>query len=703
MTRLSMRAAMGVGGVVVGGLIWASAVLSQDDRNPLGPGASFEVRPDEAKPPATGSPTGTTRVFGLQAPSPQPTVDPNPPVVSGAGSAAGPGEGGSPAAPLRPGETATERAKQQVQHVETPVPTEGGGLYFFGAGAPGLPSPQQAVQAEPLSLHVFKLKRANARSLKEIVETLVPTSRGRVAIDASTNTLILRASDSVFAEVEPVINELDSLEVRRADPFGGGAAKGRGGRGGSGFGGTAPGAMSGPGLGGFGATSGGAINDGPGGGMGGLGDPLVQQVPPPAISASDLRTSYERADKAARDLAATMKTHPYDDAQRADLRNKVAYAFSLRQTLVQLELAEMQRRIESIQESIDLRYKLTAQIVDRRVAELLDPNLQWEPASTPRIGASGFIDANGVQWPRPAGLPGGMGTGGMGREPQPGSGVRGAMLPEVDPARASFTTAPPGVPTTDLTPMLPTNGSGAGGGEAGEGIGPGSGVLPSSSNLSDNANAAKSGPLWILHMSAPSRGAERDATAIVIDANEQRSILLSASWSAQRFPIGEEGAPIESMTLVGSKLPVRMIAADEQLGLAIYSVPGKLVTWPVNWLASDVRVGDVLYEAIGGHHVAMPGAARRVESLGNTFVSGTSIPKDAKVEGTFVLDGRMSGNPGSILLKNGLLAGMFLDNSQSRDASGQKPHVLPTKALLERAHQLIERGDENVGGKLIRN
>lgn len=693
MTRLRTRAAMGVGGVVVGGLIWASAVLSQDDRNPLVSGVLVEVGSDEPKAPATGSPTGTTRALGLPAPSPQRTFDPNPPVGSKAGSAPGPGGGGAPAAPLQPGETATERTKQQVKHIETPVPTEGVGLYFFGAGAPGLPSPQQAVQAEPLSLHVFKLKRANARSLKEIVETLVPTSRGHVAIDASTNTLILRAPDSVFAEVEPVINELDSLEVRRAEPFGGGAAKGRGGRGGSGFGGTAPGAMSGSGMGGFGGTPGGAIDAGLGGGTGILGDPVIQQVPPPAISASDLRTSYERADKAARDLAATMKTHPYDDSQRADLRNKVAYAFSLRQTLVQLELAEMQRRIESIQESIDLRYKLTAQIVDRRVAELLDPNLQWEPASVPATGASGMRS-------------GGMGTSRMDQGRQPGPGMRGAMLLAVDPARASDTTAPTGGPSADLIPALPTNGSGAGAGEAGEGFGPGSDALPSSSNaasLSDDATAAKSGPLWTLRMSAPWRGAERDAPAIVIDANEQRSILLSASWSAQRFPIGEEGAPIESITLVGSKLPVRMIAADEQLGLAIYSVPGKLPTWPVGWFSSDVRVGDVLHEAINGHHVAMHGAAHRVASLGNTFVSGTSIPKDAKVEGTFVLEGRISGNPGSILLKHGLLAGMFLDNSQSTDAGGQKPHVLPTKALLERAHQLIERGEANVGEKLIQH
>jgi hypothetical protein len=438
-----------------------------------------------------------------------------------------------------------------------------------------------------------------------------------------------------------------------------------------------------------------------GGGSEVLGEPIVT----PQVSSAERKKDYERADKAARDFAATMKSNSNrDDESMASLRNRVAYAFSLRQTSVRVELAEMQRRMATIQDSIDLRDRAAQQIIDRRVSELLDPNLQWEPAATPGIGPGGFMDSNGVQSTRPVGLPGGMGPRRIDRESRSGTGIQGDMVPAVNPARAPLTTTPTGAPSADLIPALPTNGSGAGAGEAGEGIGPGSGALPLSSNaanLSDDATAAKSGPLWMLHMSAPWRGAERDAPAIVIDANEQRSILLSASWSAQRFPIGEEGAPIESMTLVGSKLPVMLIAADEQLGLAIYSVPGKLVTWPVNWLASDVRVGDVLHEAIGGHHVAMPGAARRVESLGNTFVSGTSIPKDAKVAGTFVLDGRMSGNPGSILLKNGLLAGMFLDNSQSTDASGQKPHVLPTKALLERAHQLIERSESEVRRKLI--
>jgi hypothetical protein len=221
--------------------------------------------------------------------------------------------------------------------------------------------------------------------------------------------------------------------------------------------------------------------------------------------------------------------------------------------------------------------------------------------------------------------------------------------------------------------------------------------------LSDDATAAKSGPVWMLHMSAPWRGAERDAPAIVIDANDARSILLSSSWSAQPFPAGtegapDEGAPVRSITLVGSNLPVRTVDKDDQLGIAIYSVRTKLPIWPVDQLSSDIRVGDVVDELSSAGHFGStkPITRHRVESVGNTLLTGTSILIDTKIEGTFALDGRMSGNPGSILLKDGKLAGMFLDNSRAADSSESKSHGLPTKTLLERARLLMKRSQRPV-------
>lgn len=681
MTRLRTRAAMGVGGVVVGGLIWASAVHSQDDSKPAGPGASFEVRPDEPKSVTVGPATEAERAaLGLPAPSPQPRVDPNPPLASGAGSPAGPGADVLPTAPLRPGETATERVKRQaVQNGTTPLPTEGVGRPFSGAGAPGLPSPQPAVQAEPPALRLFKLKRANARALKEIVETLVPTSRGHVAIDASTNTLILRGPDSVFAEVEPLINELDSLEVRRADPFGSGTAKGRGGQGGSGFGGTAPGAMSGPGVGRFGGAPAGAIDAGPGGGMGGLGDPVVQQVPPPGISASDLRMSYERADKAARDLATTMKTHPYDDSQRAELRNKVAYAFSLRQTLVQLELAEMQRRIESIQESIDLRYKLTAQIVDRRVAELLDPNLQWEPATA---SSNRVRDLNG---------PGGMGGGGMNQAPQFGGGRRGEMAPPSQQPNTTPAGLPDATSPTIVTPQF--QGLGIRTPESRADAAGGSGSDPINATDSDYVMVVKPRKVLTIEVETHGKGLPRLAAALVVESNATRSILLTTSWIAEPFPVEAQFAKGEltmSTDVSGSQLPVRLIATDDQLGVAILVVPTSLRAWSTEEI-TDVQVGDLLNEYLS----RSPEIPHRVELLDQTYRHDVPGRGELMVDGAFVFDGRILSTPGSVLMKDGKLGGMFLNNAKS--PSGElKSYALPAKELFERYRRLLEKSEAPV-------
>jgi hypothetical protein len=905
MTRFKLRAMFALGGLIVGAAIWATAGVSQDSPPPQGPAAL----PRSA---ATAADDTTERSAVPPARS-EATFDPNPPQK--------PGTNTPNATPLVPGETATERLDRLRANSVAPAAPNGqptldvlGRVALDRAGA----APQQPIVGEMPPLRIIPAQGVNASSLKEIVETLIPTARGQIAVDAQTNSLVVRVPDVTFDEIKKLAVNLQ--EMKPAAPKGNEPPRGRGPRGGSGPGGGSGFGAGLEGVGGAGTFSG--MSRGDGGKR--LGEPVVA----PQVSLAELKRDYERADKAARDFAATMKSNSNrNDDSMASLQNRIAYAFSLRQTFLRVELAEMQRRVTMIQESIDLRDQVAQQIIERRVNELLDPNLQWEPASTPAIGPGGLINSNEVQSPRPMGLPGGTGPGSGSAEGSSSSGKASftseavpivpsntgifsgfsgskaadpavsslspdrvvqdirevtlhiesepkgvdqdipAIVMEQDPTRTLLLSASWGiemfllekdrrpvisykvsgadwpvefvagdlnlgiaifsVPTSvshRLTPwpkdeisevrvgnfityegtsyrvtfldqvfgrrvqnfelglndafvfggridgnpgaILLRNGKLAGmlvhsvesaagesksyalpakalfdrfhqlleknkhpneksrsaadvsdarssgssyifdetnAGPRSSGSGDKSDVPSSTATevAGDVAKPANTGPIWMLHMSAPWRGAERDAPAIVIDANEQRSILLSAAWSAQRFPIGEEGAPIESMTLVGSKRPVRLIAADEQLGVAIYSVPGKLVTWPVNWFSSDVRVGDVLHEAIGGRHVAMPGAARRVESLGNTFVSGSSIPKDAKVAGTFVLEGRMSGNPGSILLKNGLLAGMFLDNSQSTDASGQKPHVLPTKALLEHAHQLIERSEGEARQKLI--
>ena len=62
---------------------------------------------------------------------------------------------------------------------------------------------------------------------------------------------------------------------------------------------------------------------------------------------------------------------------RRQLRIEIEQTFVARQKLQRAELAEFARRLKSIQQSIETRDKIADRIIDRRVEELLNPNLRW--------------------------------------------------------------------------------------------------------------------------------------------------------------------------------------------------------------------------------------------------------------------------------------------------------------------------------------
>ena len=103
---------------------------------------------------------------------------------------------------------------------------------------------------------------------------------------------------------------------------------------------------------------------------------ILQQV-------ADLRSAYETANKQAHDLPESLRKTP-DATKKSELRTAVQRTFTLRQRLLRAELQEMQARLEKTQQSLDMRERIADQIVDRRVEDLLNPQLEWEgsPQST---------------------------------------------------------------------------------------------------------------------------------------------------------------------------------------------------------------------------------------------------------------------------------------------------------------------------------
>ena len=103
-------------------------------------------------------------------------------------------------------------------------------------------------------------------------------------------------------------------------------------------------------------------------------------------NADDLRQQNDALEQRARSLSGRLREPLPDPATgetlRSQLRDTVRQAFETRQNLQRAELAEFAQRLKGIQESIELRDKVSQQIIDRRFEELLDPNLKWDNPET---------------------------------------------------------------------------------------------------------------------------------------------------------------------------------------------------------------------------------------------------------------------------------------------------------------------------------
>jgi len=69
------------------------------------------------------------------------------------------------------------------------------------------------------------------------------------------------------------------------------------------------------------------------------------------------------------------------DKKKQELRDAVKSTFEARQRLQRAELGRLQQELQSIQRQIDTRDQLKDQIIDKRVEELINPDIQWDALS----------------------------------------------------------------------------------------------------------------------------------------------------------------------------------------------------------------------------------------------------------------------------------------------------------------------------------
>ena len=77
-------------------------------------------------------------------------------------------------------------------------------------------------------------------------------------------------------------------------------------------------------------------------------------------------------------------------------------AYTLRQSLLRAELLEMRARLEKTQQSLDMRDRIADQIVDRRVEDLLNPQLHWEGGTASGQPLTQSVSPNGQTIDLPA-------------------------------------------------------------------------------------------------------------------------------------------------------------------------------------------------------------------------------------------------------------------------------------------------------------
>lgn len=230
------------------------------------------------------------------------------------------------------------------------------------------PAPAEVAPASVVK--VFALKNSHATTVARIIEQLFRPEVS-VATEEKTNSLIVRGPDKRLQEIAALLTQIEAA-VRPAP--GGAPAE------------TSP---AGHGL----KVHVPALGPTP------LAIDFNDGASPSKVfsfhvgilreSADELRKRSQALELQSRELAEQLKG-PFPNLSEAEkkkelLRSTVQQAFAARQALLGAENAELAKRLHSLQQTIEIRDRVSQQIIDRRIDDLLNPHKQWNaelPATT---------------------------------------------------------------------------------------------------------------------------------------------------------------------------------------------------------------------------------------------------------------------------------------------------------------------------------
>ncbi len=218
----------------------------------------------------------------------------------------------------------------------------------------------QSVDDDPEPITVFHLRFSPARNTARIIEQLTvrAAKRPSLVVDERTNAIFVRGHEAAVREVTDLLKLLDAPEARNLDI-----------------------------------------------------PPTMPLAPATnnleAVSVAELQQRCVALEQQSRDLARKLKgpllKSPLNDPAEGNrlndsLRKTVHEAFATRQELQRAELAEFTKRLQGLQQSLEMRQRIADKIIDRRIEELLDPNLNWDATSTAQGAVREFQAGDTPLW-----------------------------------------------------------------------------------------------------------------------------------------------------------------------------------------------------------------------------------------------------------------------------------------------------------------
>jgi BlaR1 peptidase M56 len=196
---------------------------------------------------------------------------------------------------------------------------------------------------------------------------------------------------------------------------------------------------------------------------------------------------------------------------------------------------------------------------------------------------------------------------------------------------------------------------------------------------------------YLVTIEAESRphGIFKSFPAIVMASSGEKSLLLSASWGAEPFPLDKPGVPIGALFLSDGQDPVGVVAYDIRRGIAVFSVNRALAPIPREFFTEELATGDLLTSLpnVAGE----PNHSSRVLAVEETYAS-EAVGRDTVAVKHAVRIGFGKWRCGSPMLKGAKIAAIFLNNGTPPNSEKLYGYAVPARNALQAFAELSGAG-----------